>query len=216
MTNKLTEIQPYIDALQRVSNLDENQAKTLVYYSCMVYSDKPRIRPILFIQGESGCGKSELVEQLRMWLQYVKPSNGKRGCVFFKASNKSPADIRDQLADTTVAIIDEIGKAKEPIPTENWLQLRYDEKGKNQKYRRGTTKGKDRLLVLEEYHDHFGYTIVAAQTLFELPETDRRTLRVDIDKDMHRNYEKANDALDSIALIESGQETDWDPNYSSN
>ena len=59
-------VKQFIEALMKAGNLTENQAKMLVYYCIMTWSDKPRIRPIFDIHGESGTGKNGIMRQLKL------------------------------------------------------------------------------------------------------------------------------------------------------
>ena len=63
--NRLETVRPFVDALIGASNLDENQAKTLVYYCTMTWSDEPRIRPIIELNGDSGTGKNGIMRQIK-------------------------------------------------------------------------------------------------------------------------------------------------------
>jgi len=186
-------IEPYLSALQRAGNLDLNQAKIIAYYCVMTHSEKPKKRPILNICGESGTGKTGIQRQVLPWCN---------GSKWINARNKTAAQIRDDLADVTTAVIEEIDKTLQPRECENWIQQRYDEGGICVTYKRPPA-------FTSEDHNHFGYTIVHTQNAFKCIELDRRTIKIPIFKDSQRPY-KLSDGLDGKVLAEIAQEVDWE------
>jgi len=181
MTEQVTQeqIRPYVDALMHVSNLDVNQAKTVLYYCAMTWSDKPPIRPILNITGESETGKTRILQMITSWCYEAK---------FIKASNKTEAQMRDDLADAKTAIIDEADKTKAPKECENWYQVRYEKTGIGLSYRKQTLDSKGSSISRPETHNHFGFTIMHTQNPLGTPEMDRRTIRIVIFKDSRKDY----------------------------
>lgn len=203
MTEKVTQeqIRPYVDALMHVSNLDINQTKTILYYCAMTWSDKPQIRPILNITGESETGKTRILQMITPWCFEAK---------FIKASNMTEAQMRDELADTKTAIVDEADKTKAPKECENWYQVRYEKTGNRMPYRRQTLDSKERSISRSEIHNHYGYTIIHTQNPLGTPEMDRRTIRIVIFKDSRKDYyttDMDKKLLDFIVKL--GCETDY-------
>jgi len=194
-----TNLEPCIEALMGAGNLNENQAKTLTYYSIMTWSEEPTIRPIIDLNGESGTGKNGIMKQMAKLCREPK---------WINARNATPAQLRNQLADTVTALVEEADKTTSPKECENWYQMRYEDTGQKVSYGRlhVTTKGKQ--LVREETHNHFGYTILHTQNPFQSTEMDRRILRITIFKDSSRGY-KITDVPNSSVLVEIGLEVDW-------
>lgn len=190
----MSDIRPYVQDLKDAGNLDDNQAKTVVYYCIMTWSDAPGIRPILDLHGESGTGKNGIMKQIMPWCRETR---------LIVARNKTSAQLRDDLADTTTVFVDEADKTKEPRQCENWYQLRYDESGKETTYK---LAGK---FYKSETHNHYGYTVLHSQNVFQSIELDRRILRITIFKDSHRIYEITQD-LGSKTLRHIANEVDWD------
>ncbi|MFC1958931.1 hypothetical protein ACFLV6_03355, partial [Chloroflexota bacterium] len=197
----LEEIKPFILALMGASNLDENQAKTLVYYALMTWSDVPRIRPIIDLNGESGTGKNRIMLQISPWCNDAK---------WIVARNITSAQLRDQLADTVTAFIDEADKTREQTLCENWYQMRYEDTGKEASYRtlQLVGKNKDKQISRQVTCNHFGYTILHTQNPFQSTEMDRRILRITIYKDSTRNYKVTEIPREEMPL-EILDQIDW-------
>jgi hypothetical protein len=199
---ELGDIKPFVDALMTVGNLDVNQAKTLVYYCIMTWSDEPKIRPIVDLNGESGTGKNGIMKQLKPWC---------RGAKWINARSITSAQLRDELADTQTAFVEEADKTKDPKESENWYQNRYEDTGRDVSYRRQFTVsrgGHTRSLYRQETHNHFGYTLLHTQNPFQTAEMDRRTLRITLYKDHNRSY-RLTEGLDDTILLGIADEVDW-------
>ncbi|MFC1956673.1 hypothetical protein ACFLVY_00010 [Chloroflexota bacterium] len=117
----------FIEALMKAGNLDINQAKTLVYYCIVTWSDEPKIRPIIDLKGESGTGKNGIMKQMKDWCAYAR---------WINARNMTSAELRDSLADTKTVFVEEADKTKNPGESENWYQMRYEDTGRVISYRR--------------------------------------------------------------------------------
>lgn len=192
-------IEPFLEALMKAGNLDVNQAKTLVYYCIITWSEEPRIRPIVDLNGESGTGKNGIMKQLKPWCAYAD---------WINARNMTPAELRDALADTRTALIEEADKTKSPKESENWYQLRYEDTGRAIGYRRLQSTDGGRQTITHETHTHFGYTILHTQNPFETPEMDRRVLRITLSKNPDRMYTLTEGLRDAV-LLEISREVDW-------
>lgn len=193
-------IRPYLEALTKVSNLNENQAKTLIYYCIMTWSDEPKIRPLIDLHGESGTGKNNIMHQLMPWC---------RGRKWINASNKTPAQLRDDLADVTTAFIEEADKTADPKRCESWYQCRYEDTGKGITYKKQKETKKGYIASPEETHNHFGYTIMHTQNAFERIELDRRIITISLTKDMTKKYAPT-EGLTPEYIIKINSEVDWD------
>jgi len=196
---KIEPLRPYIEALIGAGNLDENQAKTLVYYCIMTWSDKPQIRPIIDLHGESGTGKNGIMKQIKGWCRVSK---------WINARNKTGAQLRDDLADTTTAFVEEADKTREPKACENWYQQRFDETGRDITYKKPEISRKGYVSYAEETHNHFGYTVLHTQNFFHSVELDRRVLRITLFKNSNRLYTMT-EGLHGETLAQIANEVDW-------
>ncbi len=187
-------IEPYIAALINAGNLNKNQAKTLLYYCIMTWSDEPILRPILDIHGESGTGKNVIMKQIYPWCREAQWVN---------ARNKTAAQLRDDLADKKTVFIEEADKTKEPKQCENWYQARYDETGKEMTYKVNTKRGYATIS-----HDHYGYTVLHSQNAFQSIELDRRILRITIFKNSNRRYQST-ESLKPKSFRSIAEAIDW-------
>lgn len=193
-------IKPFVDAMMAVGNLDENQAKTLVYGCIMTWSDKPKIRPLVNINGESGTGKNGILRQIEHWCRRPK---------WINARNKTDAQLRDDLESTVTAFVEEADKTKEPKKCENWYQNRYDESGKKVTYKKVVVTDKGQVMSKDGTHNHFGYTFLHTQQPFVQTEMERRTLRITLFKESKRVY-KATEGLVADTLKDIAKEIDWE------
>jgi hypothetical protein len=189
----------FVDALMAAGNLDENQAKTLVYYALMTWSDVPGIRPIIDLNGESGTGKNGIMKQIQPWCREVK---------WINARNMTPPQLRNNLANTVTAFIEEADKTQQQTQCENWYQMRYDDGGKEVSYGRQELTPRDKQITRQVTANHFGYTVLHTQTPFQSTEMDRRILRITIYKDSSRTY-KITDIPTEEFPIELAEEVDW-------
>ena len=147
----LGQVEPCTVAMMGAGNLNRNQSKALIYYCAMTWSDEPKIRPIININGESASGKSGVMKQMKVW---------SKAPVWITARNMTPATLRDSLADTVTVFVEEADKTTDPIKAENYYQNRYDESGKAIPYKRQTVNEKGYQINVDETHNHFGYTIL--------------------------------------------------------
>lgn len=197
----MQQVQEYIRALMKVGNLNENEAKSLVYYSTMTWSDEPTIRPIVNLNGETATGKSGIMRQMLPWCCESKWVN---------ARNMTSAQLRDELADVKTAFVEEADKAKNPEEAENWYQQRYDESGRELRYRRQTVNNRgSRNINQMETHCHSGHTVLHTQGEFTSCQMERRTLRININKDSSRLYTTTR-GLSGEPLAQIAKEVDWD------
>jgi hypothetical protein len=192
-------VMPFVDALKKASNLSENQAKTVVYYCIMTWSDKPRIRPLTDLHGESGSGKNAIMKQVKPWCN---------GSKWINARNKTAPQIRDDLANTTTAFIEEADKTREPKLCENWYQQRYDETGKDISYRKQGLDAKGHSISIPVTCNHFGYTFLHSQNQFESIELDRRMIRILLFKDLSKPYGITQGLLNGV-LQQIANQVDW-------
>jgi len=192
---------PYIKALISISNPTENQAKTGVYYSVTTYNKNPRVKPILNLDGESGTGKNPLMEQMKLWCNKPK---------WIKGENKTSAQMRNELANTRTAFVEEADKTKDQKECENWYKLRYDRSSEETKYTAQMTS-----TVREQNYNknlttnHFGYTVLHTQNPFQAGELDRRIIRITIMKDNTRNYSDIDTTLGNLLVGTIASEIDW-------
>jgi hypothetical protein len=190
----------FVDALKGAGNLNDNQAKTLIYYALMTWSDVPRIRPIIDLNGESGTGKNGIMRQIQPWCREAKWVN---------ARNMTSPQLRDNLANTVTVLIEEADKTQGQTQCENWYQMRYDDSGKEVTYGRLELTPKDKQITRQVTRNHFGYTVLHTQTPFQSTEMDRRILRITIYKDSSRNYKISEIPMEEFPL-EIADEVDWD------
>jgi hypothetical protein len=188
----LKSINPYINALVKASNIDKNKAKTLFYYCILTWSLNEDIhkKPILLIAGESGTGKNDLMELMYNWCLHEKKDSKKVRPEWIKGDQITEAQLRDELADTTTAFIEEGDKAKVLKDAENWYKLRYDETSRQKSYRKYSVNQYGKPVFTDEVRNHYGFTVIHAQNPFQTPEFQRRTITVDIEKDETKTYKK--------------------------
>jgi len=198
-------IEPFIDALMLAGNLEINQTKTLVYYCIMTWSDESIIRPIINLNGESGTGKNSIMKQMELLCCEPK---------WINARGITTAQLRDELADTVTAIVEEADKTDDQKKSENWYQNRYEETGRNKRYRRQTTNARGTSIYKEETHNHFGYTVLHTQNPFQSMEMDRRVLTITLYKSSSRKYQLT-EGLDQTPLSLVAAEVDWNKDIES-
>jgi energy-coupling factor transporter ATP-binding protein EcfA2 len=126
-TNVLwNQIETTVDALQSVSGLTREQAKTCAYYAVMThlldtYPDDYLI-PILCLQGNSGTGKSKTMKLMAKLVNNPTTLNG-RGKTF--------SEIATDLNGVTTALIEEADFRQSRVETQ-LIQLRTERRHKNQ------------------------------------------------------------------------------------
>lgn len=196
-----SQVEPYIDTLMRISNPDINQAKTLFYYCVFTWSKNPKHKPLINLNGETGTGKNALMEQSKNWC--YNP-------VWIKAENATPATLRDSLANSGTAFVEEADKVKEPTKEcETWLKMRYDNTSKLVMYRSQQahwSKGNYNKMIEA---NHFGYTILHTQNPFQSIELDRRIIRIDIIKNTGRSYGSPRTDLGNEIPRQIAGDIDW-------
>lgn len=148
----------YAEILSNASGITENQAKTCLYYAVATYliPDYLNLIAILAAIGPMGTGKTTLLEQLSRMVNKPK---------YIGAQTK--ATLRDELAGTTTAIIDEGDKTYE-----RHLQHRYAKETSEIVH---NVAKKDRTWRRVQ-SDIFGATIIARRTPFEDPATRSRAI----------------------------------------
>jgi ABC-type lipoprotein export system ATPase subunit len=91
----------YADAITSAYGLDNNQAKTVVYWSIATHAiEKQLIVPILVITGPFSSGKSTLISIIRQICFQPRPIDGEI----------SKAVLRDKLEANTTTLIEEADK----------------------------------------------------------------------------------------------------------
>lgn len=197
-----SQVEPYIETILQISNLDINQAKTPVYYCVFTWSKNPKHKPLINLNGETGTGKNILMELLENWC--YNP-------VWIKAENATPATLRDSLANSGTAFVEEADKVKEPTKEcETWLKMRYDKTSKSVMYRSQQAHWKTGNYNKMIKANHFGYTILHTQNPFQSIELDRRIIRIDIIKDTSRSYGLPRTDLSNDILRQIAGDIDWD------
>jgi len=197
----ISQVTPYIEAIMRASNLDINQAKTLVYYCVFTWCPNPEHKPLLNLNGDTETGKNTLMTLIKNWC--YRP-------VWIKAENITAATLRDRLANSGTAFVEEADKIKDQKECETWLKMRYDNTSKSVPYRAQQAhwkKGNYNIMITA---NHFGYTILHTQNPFQSIELDRRIIRIDIIKDTSRSYGLPRTDLSNDILKQIAGDIDWD------
>ena len=193
---------PYIDALMQVSNLNINQAKTVVYYCIFTWCPNPPFKPLLNLDGETGTGKNKTMEQIKNWC--YRP-------VWIKAENATPATFRDKLAGSGTAFIEEVDKVKEPkLECETWLKMRYDSTSASVEYRAQQVLDQRGNVNRMVRTNHFGYTVMHTQNPFQSIELDRRIIKIHIVKNTGREYALPRTDLGNQVLVTIARNIPWD------
>jgi len=195
------QVTPYIDTITRASNLDINQAKTLVYYCVFTWCPNPTHKPLLNLNGETGTGKNALMKITYNWC--CRP-------ILIKAENITAPTLRDRLANSGTAFVEEADKVKAPKECEIWFKMRYDDTSKEVPYKAQRTNSKQVNYNKEEITNHFGYTILHTQNPFQSIELDRRIIRIDIVKDTNRSYGLPRTDLSNDILRQIASNINWD------
>lgn len=157
MSIKKTVMEVYVPSILRASGINLQQAKTCFYYTAATYLLPKRISriPLLLIKGEHGTGKSGLLKQL-----YGMANTPK------KIEAESMPTLRDELADTITALIDEGDSVKE-----EYLVKRYDKDTSLISHKVSKTGG---WQVVKD--NIFGATIIVRRTPFEDSATTSRSI----------------------------------------
>jgi len=194
------QVAPYIETIVRVSNLDITQAKTVVYYCVFTWCPNPRHKPLLNYDGETDTGKNDLMMVTKNWC--YRP-------VWIKAENITAATLRDKLANSGTAFIEEADKIKDQKECETWFKMRYDKSSESVTYKAQRTDRKQRNYNKDVVANHFGYTILHTQNPFQSIELDRRIIRIHILKDTSREYALPETDLDNTVLRQIANDIDW-------
>jgi energy-coupling factor transporter ATP-binding protein EcfA2 len=106
------DIQPLISLIEATTALDNDRAKTVIYYAIATYG-LPKLEkcPVLAIYGPAGTGKTTILQILQA-ISY-RPTGALDG-------KMTKAALRDSLKDETTALIDEADNIHE-----EWLVNRY-------------------------------------------------------------------------------------------
>jgi energy-coupling factor transporter ATP-binding protein EcfA2 len=124
--NTQNQIDTAVDAIQSVSGLTGEQAKTCIYYAVMTYLldsyPDDYLIPILCLQGNSGTGKSKAVKLMAKLVNDPTMLNG-RGKTF--------SEIAIDLNGATTALIEEADVRQSRVETQ-LIQLRTERRHKNQ------------------------------------------------------------------------------------
>jgi ABC-type cobalamin/Fe3+-siderophores transport system ATPase subunit len=178
----------YADAITSACGLDENQAKTVVYWATATHAiDKLKKMPILVIQGGYGSGKSTLIELLKQICRSPMFIDGK----------VSRAEFRDSLKPFTTALIEEADDI-----SEDWILKRYDKNISSTSVKRGgASQGWTR-----EQLNLFGATVLHRRVPFKDPAIDSRSITI---RTVHKpgNYIMA--ILDQSPLSIMASQVDW-------
>ena len=135
-------IEMLAELVGKTTGLDENQAKTVVYYALITHGmDKLEKAPVLMLYGPYGSGKSTLMDLLATLVCNPRALDGK----------VSKAGLRDALKPDTTALIDEADGIYE-----RWFENRYSRKASHLEVKRERSTGwKQEPLFL------FGATVLA-------------------------------------------------------
>lgn len=208
-------LDPYIKSLMDTTNIDINQAKTLVYYCIMSWApdDKLSIKPLLLLTGESGTGKNKSMEIMYPWCRHNNESREWPPAEWINADRMRETQLRNALANTATAFVEEADKAEPLEQCEGWYKTRYDISSKKKQYGRQveTTWGKTVKNVNRvEVGNHFGFTVLHAQNPFISPELSRRTITISIIKNEKRKYRQVKYPFSNKFIEIACSLTDWD------
>lgn len=121
-----TQIDRAVDALQSVSGLAREEAKTCIYYAVMTYLldtyPDDYLIPILCIQGNSGTGKSQAIKLMAKLVNRPTMLNGQ---------GKTFSGIASDLNGVVTALIEEADFRQPRIETQ-LIQLRTERRLRNQ------------------------------------------------------------------------------------
>lgn len=154
-----------VEALQSVSGLDREQAKTCVYYAVMTYLldtyPDDYLIPILCFQGNSGTGKSKAVKAMNKLVNEPTMLNGK---------GKTFSDIATDLSGVTTALIEEADFKQTRIEIQ-LLQLRTERRHQSQVIHKPPEQN---LFPIR----NFGATIVEKRVPFSDAAVRNRTITI--------------------------------------
>jgi hypothetical protein len=142
-------LEPYASAMLTASGLTREQAWTCVYYACATHHIEMFERfPILAFLGNAGTGKTVAQEQISKMVRETKRITG-----------RTAATVRDELSNTTSALIDESDSI---LGLEELLNRRYSRQTGTQIVNRATPFGG----YQPEPEDIFGATVVCRRRPF--------------------------------------------------
>jgi energy-coupling factor transporter ATP-binding protein EcfA2 len=178
----------YTDAITGACGLDNNQAKTVVYWAIATHAiDKLKIMPILVIQGGYGSGKSTLIELLKQICYSPVLVDGK----------VSSAELRDSLKQNPMVLIEEADEINE-----DWILKRYDRQIAHTSVKRGSaSQGWTR-----EQLNLFGATVLHRRVPFRDPAVDSRSITI---KTTHKQGSYSMPTLDGVTLAAIASKVDW-------
>jgi len=154
----LKKIEVFVEALLKANaGISELQARTMVYYAVATYYDDIDPFPILLVNNDFGCGKSDLIDTL---FPMCKGSERIKGT--------TDASIRDELESCRTAFIDE----NENLP-EHWLTRRFKKSNAKVNIKHQTAKG---FMNIEL--NLFGATVVAKRKSFRDGALNSRCLTI--------------------------------------
>ncbi len=105
----VTQLQPYITALERVSSLNENEAKLCVYYATLTHKiGELALFPILTLFGEHNTGKSSIMKVMAQLVNNPIPpaTSDMKDWEGLKGRDSEPT-LRRELGVNTTAFIEE-------------------------------------------------------------------------------------------------------------
>lgn len=166
-TNSRERLGSLIGLVRQTTGLDENQAKTVVYYATATYALLKLDRfPILAIYGPLGTGKSTLLEILQQ-IAYDTPDE------LLSAAKVSGPVIRDKLKDGGTALIEEADGMDE-----QWFIKRYAKASAYMTVNRPMFSSKEEAVLgyLPKQINLFGATVLHRRKPFKDPAVLSRSI----------------------------------------
>jgi energy-coupling factor transporter ATP-binding protein EcfA2 len=181
-------ISQYANGITQACGLDENQAKTVVYWAVATHAiEKLNVMPILAVFGGHGSGKSSLIACLQQIVCNPRHIDGK----------VSKAELRDSLKLNTTALIEEGDEVDE-----RQILKRYSRQTSSTSVKRGSAAtgwGSQQV-------DLFGSTALHRRVPFADPAVDSRSITI---RTAHRQGNFSVPTLDSIALAAIAAQVGW-------
>ena len=178
----------YANAIISACGLDDNQAKTVVYWAIATHAiDKLQKMPILVITGPFGSGKSDLLNTIQQICYQPRPINGKVSNVV----------LRDKSEMHTTMVIEEADHVDEQL-----ILQRYAKQTSNIVVNRGNaSKGYN-----PESLNIFGATVLHRRPPFKDPAVDSRSITI---KTVLRQGNFSIPTLDRASLAALASQIDW-------
>jgi energy-coupling factor transporter ATP-binding protein EcfA2 len=178
----------YANAITSACGLDDNQAKTVVYWAIATHAiEKLEIMPILIIYGGYGSGKSSLFKVLKQICHSPMSIDGK----------VSRAEFRDSLKPNTTALIEEADDI-----SEDWILKRYDRQISNTSVKRGSAS----QGWTPEKLNLFGAAVLHRRVPFKDPAVDSRSITI---KTIHKPGSYSMVTLNATDLMNIAAAIDW-------